>query len=889
MSGGRALANFRTTGTSTDWSDLAAWVGGAVPSAIDADIAFDPGGIGGYILTVSAADIPYTVHSLDGTGAPNVLFAIAGTLRMGGTQTNSFVPADSANSYANLSIGNGGTFAGAGAISAFGTVTNAGMIRGDVAQGSLILAPVEFINAGTVLAANGADVEIYTPAFGNLAGDTLSNGTYVVEAPATVVGQSFVPSALTLIGTAGTTNFGTLQANVTLDGYGSSIVGYAYDTATSTSIETFLTEIGANGTLDLAGGRGFYTPSTPLSVDGSLILSGGTLTDGGLTVQPDGTLLGFGTVESTVQNSGVIEARDGTLTLAGGVTDGGTLIADAGATLALSGSFLIASIVDDGTIEAGPGLLDIARPVTGSGGFLIEGGIQIGGGETATVGTTTTLELGGASSAAVAFNGAGAVLRLDSPLAFTGTISGFGVDLGTGTSDVIDLRGITADHASLSGHVLLVSEGGTVVDRINLAGDTYGAATFTTTADGDAGGTSVTVSGAQARDYSLEHAGWNTGTITWSFAASNFSTDAATPFSSAITQDAYQAVIRTAFARWSQVSGLTFVNEADGAGVDIRVGWGSFGSGGEAGQATVNYVGGTTSDPEAYAPLPDAIVRLEDPSVTPLSLVGGAYTYQGETTTLYQVALHEIGHALGLAHSTDTNAVMGPIAGTSNPDLDASDIAGIQALYADAACYAEGTRIATERGEIAIEAMAVGDEALCADGTVRRVRWIGRRTVFPARHPRPDDLHPIRVRAGAFGPGLPMRDLRLSPDHAVWVAHDGGGALVPVKHLLTPGAIERERVARVTYWHVELEGAAGEPEHALVYAEGLPAESYLDSGNRHAFEGGGRALMLHPDFSRHAWEAGACAELHVTGPVVAAARAALAQAPQTRRRMAWPG
>jgi hypothetical protein len=60
-------------------------------------------------------------------------------------------------------------------------------------------------------------------------------------------------------------------------------------------------------------------------------------------------------------------------------------------------------------------------------------------------------------------------------------------------------------------------------------------------------------------------------------------------------------------------------------------------------------------------------------------------------------------------------------------------------------------------------------------------------------------------------------------------------------------------------------------------AEGLPTESYLDTGDRACLENGGVALVLHPNFARRAWDAGACAELKVIGPEVAATRARLAE------------
>ena len=58
--------------------------------------------------------------------------------------------------------------------------------------------------------------------------------------------------------------------------------------------------------------------------------------------------------------------------------------------------------------------------------------------------------------------------------------------------------------------------------------------------------------------------------------------------------------------------------------------------------------------------------------------------------------------------------------------------------------------------------------------------WIGQRAVNCARHPKPETVWPVRVQAGAFGENVPVRDLYLSPDHAVFV----NDVLVPVKLLI---------------------------------------------------------------------------------------------------------
>lgn len=142
-----------------------------------------------------------------------------------------------------------------------------------------------------------------------------------------------------------------------------------------------------------------------------------------------------------------------------------------------------------------------------------------------------------------------------------------------------------------------------------------------------------------------------------------------------------------------------------------------------------------------------------------------------------------------------------------------------------APCYATGTRIATARGEVAVEDLAVGDLALTAAGGVRPIRWIGHgRSACRASQ----TVMPVRVARDAFGSGRPARDLLLSPGHGVCV-DVLGEVLVPIIALVNGATIAQIDVEHVTYWHVELD------DHDILLAEGLPAESYLDMGNRAFF------------------------------------------------------
>jgi hypothetical protein len=125
---------------------------------------------------------------------------------------------------------------------------------------------------------------------------------------------------------------------------------------------------------------------------------------------------------------------------------------------------------------------------------------------------------------------------------------------------------------------------------------------------------------------------------------------------------------------------------------------------------------------------------------------------------------------------------------------------------------------------------------------------------------------------------MPARDLWLSPDHAVFA----DGVLIPIKHLVNGQTIVQTEVDQVTYYHVEL------PRHGVLLADGLPCESYLDSGDRASFENGGIVLRLHPEFGMQRWEAEGFAPLHVTGAIVDGVRARLRKRAGFARRSAEP-
>jgi hypothetical protein len=132
-------------------------------------------------------------------------------------------------------------------------------------------------------------------------------------------------------------------------------------------------------------------------------------------------------------------------------------------------------------------------------------------------------------------------------------------------------------------------------------------------------------------------------------------------------------------------------------------------------------------------------------------------------------------------------------------------------------CFVAGTMIATPDGERPVEALRSGDLVLTAEGAAKPVRWLGRST-HSALFINPERSQPVRIKAGALGENLPVRDLLVSPGHAMLL----DGMLVQAGAVVNGTSIVRETMKRsVTYYHIETNG------HDVLLAEGCPTESFL--------------------------------------------------------------
>lgn len=145
-----------------------------------------------------------------------------------------------------------------------------------------------------------------------------------------------------------------------------------------------------------------------------------------------------------------------------------------------------------------------------------------------------------------------------------------------------------------------------------------------------------------------------------------------------LPQDRQRDIVREAFNRWAQISALSFTEAAVNVASDLTV---AFHSGNHGDGSPFDNGGGPSGNTLAHAFFPPPAGG---------SFAGSLHFDEfevwkdqpgGTGIRLYNVALHEIGHLLGLDHSQDQNAIMYAYYAENRNDLQPDDIAGIRSLY----------------------------------------------------------------------------------------------------------------------------------------------------------------------------------------------------------------
>jgi autotransporter passenger strand-loop-strand repeat protein len=590
------------------------------------------------------------------------------------------------------------------------------------------------------------------------------------------------------------------------------------------------------------------------------LIEGSTAT--GTTVNNGGSQVvdGFCTVSDTTVNAGGFQV------LSGNSTAFGTIISSGGYMVVSSGFFGSPAKAIDTAVRAG-GVIDVTYL-----GYAAGGVASVGAGDTLSVtvsgqtyaqtlagdytGDYFHLSADGSGGTDVTVNGlfavsSGQTVRgssyanghglvvlsggsaVDITLGDGGSIvvsggTAVSTTVGNGGSEIVENGGTASDTTVQPGGTEVVSSGGTTTSTtVNDGGvqivSAGGSSLDTTVNSGDAeivaaGGTAISTTVNDGGLLVVLPGGTATGT--------NVSGGTVVSTGLVLDETGTGAVFLGATADGTTVSnGATEFVLSDGMATALTV---------DAGGTEAVYAGGVASDTDLL------IGGVLDIAYLPFAVGGSASVSGGDMLTV------------SVGGSDYTQKLMGDYADTTF--ALSADGAGLGTDVTAAPCYCQGTLILTEHGEVPVEDLHIGDRLVTHLGAVRPIRWIGFRRLSIGRHPAPRDVCPIRIVAGALGAGIPRRDLLVSPDHAI-LLH---GRLVPARLLLNGATVRREDgAADVTYFHIEL------GTHDILLAEGAAAESYLDTGNRAAFENAGLPPRLHPDFAgdQVRREAGTCAPL----------------------------
>lgn len=139
-------------------------------------------------------------------------------------------------------------------------------------------------------------------------------------------------------------------------------------------------------------------------------------------------------------------------------------------------------------------------------------------------------------------------------------------------------------------------------------------------------------------------------------------------------------------------------------------------------------------------------------------------------------------------------------------------------------CFCKGTGIMTPGGPKAVERLGPGDVVLDWSGTPLKVEAVAS-SYYPSP---PAEWRPVVFEANALGAGLPRSRLKVSPQHRICLPGEDpciAPLLGPARAFTVLRRIRTRRSdAPVTYFHIVTE------RHALLQAEGVPAESLLLAG-----------------------------------------------------------
>lgn len=176
-------------------------------------------------------------------------------------------------------------------------------------------------------------------------------------------------------------------------------------------------------------------------------------------------------------------------------------------------------------------------------------------------------------------------------------------------------------------------------------------------------------------------------------------------------------------------------------------------------------------------------------------------------------------------------------------------------------CFLADTLIAGPNGNIAVQDLAPGDTVTSyRDGQAysSTVSWAGKAHCVVRPEKADDEAgYPVRILENAIALGVPFQDMLVTSEHCLFL----DGKFIPARMLVNGRSIYYDKsFTSYDYFHIETE------DHSVIMANGALTESYLDTGNRRAFEQKSNVFMFGQ--KAKSWENDAAAALTVCRDLV---------------------
>ncbi|CAI3925166.1 Glycosyltransferase involved in cell wall bisynthesis (RfaB) (PDB:2IV7) [Commensalibacter communis] len=160
----------------------------------------------------------------------------------------------------------------------------------------------------------------------------------------------------------------------------------------------------------------------------------------------------------------------------------------------------------------------------------------------------------------------------------------------------------------------------------------------------------------------------------------------------------------------------------------------------------------------------------------------------------------------------------------------------------DTPCYLAGSMISTPNGDVPVEQLKIGDHIKIFDVVTNNhqnkiIIWVGNRTVTV--NPNfPDDLagYPVCIKKDAIASNIPYQDTWVTSEHCLFL----NKKFVPARMLVNGTSIYYDYGLKIfDVYHIETE------EHSVLFANGMLAESFLNTENHRLFHQQNNIVSLH--------------------------------------------